>query len=506
MKTRLLAAITAFFAWGNMAHAFDYSQFEYTWTDKDGATHTSKITEKATDARQMVALRDYVMENPDIPGNLNVDGIEGDDITKYPSGQKPVKDGFTCFLIELKDGATTVPSDAAGFEKNVNSVQLLSNVAESDNAYIVSFSGSFDKFYFVAKGKARVGVGAENWERLSATGNNGVVTDGTPDFYQKLMAGETYKVAHDCGNLPSLRHYYKINPGTGNEPYMQNVTMMVPKDRMTIWRSTDFNPPFTWPNSTGAGRDDSGQFTWYHPEKCPRIALYQASLLGDIAPASDYSEESQETRLFTVKLDWKSNLKDPQSLNWPGGETFDIYLVGDDGEETLLSTQNDVTTYIYNVQQHKQGYQLHYKVVCRPTESEPSNPVGPAITNTVTLSVPGYNDEFIWVYGYRSRFDVGTHQNSYKNTIRLSPYKYDLSATPGRVVYRKKADGTGITKIATLAVDADRRYTVQYENAMPTSAALRFDAEPLTTEGNVADMILINDYFLASTKIGRAHV
>ena len=146
----------------------------------NGSTVTSKITETATDARQMLALRTYVMNDPAIPGNINVDGVAGRDVN-YTT--VPVE-GFTCFLVELKDGATTFPTTVETFEQNVKSVQLISNTTECDDSYIISFSGTFDKFYFAAKGKARNRLYNE-WERLSATGNaenlDGTTDDGVSD-------------------------------------------------------------------------------------------------------------------------------------------------------------------------------------------------------------------------------------------------------------------------------------------------------------------------------------
>lgn len=489
------------------AWAFDYSKFTYTWKDADGVEHTNNVTEKATVPEQMIALRNYVMSNPEIPGNLNVDGVEGVDV---PYTNAPKQEGFTCFLVEMNDGTGLSLMTDANFKKSVKSMQLLTNVAECDNAYVLSFTGSYDKFYFAAKGKARQTTGVpspDSWERLSATGNNSGV-EGTPEFYTDLMAGKIFKVAHDCQDLAMLRHYYSVNPGSGNEPYMQNVTMVIPKDRMTNWTEDADHP--AWPNSTGRRRDNDGKYTWYNPLKCPTIGLYQAKLVGTAAQVSDYSESNRQ---FTIRLAWDSNLRSTktegdealaaEALGWIGNEVYDLYLINDDGTETLLATINNDKDYQYIVAQRQDGYQLHYKVVCRPAESDASNPVGPAVSNYVTLAIPGYVDEFIWTYAYRSHFDVASHQNSYKNTIRLSPYQYDRTTVPERVVHRKKADGSGVTEIATLHVnDKNQTYTLTYKNPMAMDAALRFDQEPLTLSGNIDDEIIIHDYFLASTANG----
>ena len=508
MRKQTLALLLSLLICNQAAWAFDYSKFTYTWTDENGEAHTNNVTEKATNPNQMIALRNYVMSNPEIPGNLNVDGVEGVDV---PYTNIPNQEGFTCFLMELNEGTGLATLNDADFKRSVKSMQLLTNVTESNNAYILSFTGSYDRFYFAAKGKARQTTGAlssGSWEQLSATGNNTGI-EGTPYFYTDLMAGNVYKVSHDCQDVGGLRHFYSVNPGTGNEPYMQNVTMVVPKDRMTNW-SADADHP-AWPNSTGRSRDNDGKYTWYNPLKCPMIGIYKAKLVGSAKESSDYSEENRQ---FTINLAWDSNLRSTKTegdeallnvgaLNWQGGETYDIYRINDDGTESFLATVNNDKEYQYNVPQRKEGYQLHYKVTCRPAESDANNPVGPAVTNYITLAIPGYVDEFIWTYAYRSHFDVASHQNSYKNTVCLSPYKYDRTIAPERVVYRKKADGSEVTKIATLNVNSeDLTYTLTYESPMAVDAALRFDQNPLTTSGSINNEIIIHDYFLASTANG----
>lgn len=503
---------------GNIASAFDFSSFNYTWTDSNGTEHTNNVADKATDARQMLALRNYVMSNADIPGNLYVDGIADNGSYQNYSDVNysvyPKADGFTCFLVELKDGNNlsippitgTESNILAAFEQSIKSMQLLTSVTGCGDAYIVSFSGRYDKFYFAAKGKARSGE-QDSWERLSATGNNQSV-EGTPGFYNDLMEGIVYKVSHDCNDVASLRHFYSINPGTGNEPYLDNVTMVIPKNRMEYWNSSteDYKP---WPNSTGTYRDNAGVFTWYNPKKCPTIGIYQAKLHGTAAPASNYSDENRQ---FSINLAWDSNLRQTKTegaealnadaLGWSGNEVYDIFIVNDDGTETLLTSVTNLKDYQYDVQQRQDGYQLRYKVECRPAESEAANPVGPAVSNYVTLAIPGFVDEFIWTYAYRSRFDVASLKNSYKNTVRLSPYKYDRTIAPERVLWRKKADGSDVTKIATLNIASDGTYTITYNNPLATEAALRFDTEPLTTSGTIDGEITINDYFLASTAAG----
>lgn len=524
MKTTIFTVLTSILACTNATYAqtFNYKdpQNTYTWTGKDNKTHTSHITDIANDPRQMWHLRNWVMGTTTIPGNINInDENDGCDIP-YKNNSIPSKDGFTCFLHTLKQDVTNMeithePFDSTDLEKTTQSIILLDNVTECASAYILSFSGNYDRFYFAAKGKGRMFYGRtedDNWELMSATGNDESVTDGTDDFYQKLQDGETYKISHDCFNVAGLRHYYSVNDG-GTPPYMTNVTLMVPKNRMKYW-GQDTHNGFIWPNSGGKTRDTNGMYTWYNPTYCPRLALYKATLSGSIAKATNYNASTEEGRQFTVTLNWSSNLKNPESLNWPGSETYDIYIVNEDGTENLLYTKINspsyeyTDNYSYNVPQQKQGYQINYKVVCRPSESDPNNPVGPAITNTVTVNVPGYNDNFLWQYSYRSKFNVATHKNSYKNTFKLTPLSTSIEEGKYFLYRKKKTDNTSV-KIAEifLGVQGSTDYSITYNNdeclsSQPLSNE-RYDAIECKTFGhNYMSGLEINDYFTASTADG----
>lgn len=507
---------------------FDYASKTYKWYDANGGEHTNALTDKAIDPLQMMALLNKVYTDPTIPGSRNVDGVEGDDFIyndEYerlpyfsPNFIPQPKEGFTALLVEMKNKESEtdiqhVPFTAEDFKKNIKSIQLISNVTESDKAYVMSISGSFDRFYIIGKGKARFRLNSAEiapealwasagFERLSPTGNGNVA--GSPDLYPRLIAGESYKIMHDCADLPDLGHYMLINPGEGNDPYLKNITLYVPKDRMRYW---DENTPwvdengvthdggFVWPNSSGVSRDSNGKHTWYNPNTCPLLALYQAQLQGNISePANGQC---------TVNLDWTSTLK--HSFNWDGGETYEIYIVLPDGSRQLLTMQNDDTDFSYLVNQQDQSYTIQYEVVCYPTDSR-GNKVGPAVTNIVTLTVPGTGDDFSITYSYRSKFHVAPLLNSYKNSIVLSPYNFSAptSGEITRKVMRMKMDETDVKEIATITFKTDQSFNVAYNDAMATNAEWRFDKAPLMTSGSIANSgsVTIADYFLASTAQG----
>ena len=507
---------------------FDYAAMTYTWYDANGGEHTNTLTDKATEPLQMMALLNKVYTDPTIPGSRNVDGEEGDDfiyndeyerLPYFGDGFIPQpKEGFTALLVEMKNKESEtdiqhVPFTVDDFKNNIKSIQLISNVTESEKAYVMSVSGSFDRFYIIGKGKARYRLNSgelppgalwssAGFERLSPTGNGEIA--GSPDLYPRLMAGESYRITHDCADLPNLGHYMLINPGEGNDPYLKNITLYVPKDRMRYW---DENTPwvdengvthdggFVWPNSSGVSRDSNGKHTWYNPNTCPLLALYQAQLQGNI--------DNPNNGKCNVHLNWTSTLKN--SFDWDGGETYEVYIVLPDGTRQLLTMQNDDTDYSYLVDQQEQSYTIQYEVVCYPTDSK-NNKVGPAVTNVVALTIPGTGDDFKITYFYRSRFNVSSLLNSYKNRIELTPYNF-TAPTEGeltRKVMRMKQDGSDVKEIATITIHADESFAIAYNNAMATNANWRYDKNALETSGSIANngKISIVDYFLASTEQG----
>lgn len=68
-----------------------YEHFTYTWTDKDGVSHTNTILERATEPEQIAALLTEIYTNPDIPGY--VEDISYDE-EAVKEAAKNNKDGF----------------------------------------------------------------------------------------------------------------------------------------------------------------------------------------------------------------------------------------------------------------------------------------------------------------------------------------------------------------------------------------------------------------------------
>lgn len=526
---KLLALVVALVAFSPRVGAFDYSSVSYQWTDDSGVTHTSKLSDKATDYNQIFALLCEVYTNPAVPGTLNVDGVEGTDVNytankpAYITAAKvatPVE-GLTCMIVEVKKGAAAernYPAEAMKqwIKQNVISVQIITDVAESSNTYVLSVSGEYNRFYFMCKGRA---TNDSSWgyprgfETLSATGD-AQAADGASDFYSRLTAGEVYDVSHDCTDVTGLRHYYTINPGT-NSAYLRNITLVMPKNRLKYWDQKT-NPGFKWANSQyGYQRSDGGgsrDYVWYNPDYCPKIALYTSTLKAEAKQAADYADEAGK-RLFDVKLDWTSSLKDV--LKYDGDENYDIYAVeGTDTTRIMSGTalhsqlySTGGTAYSYQVEQREKTYKLTYVVKCYPSTVDGSVLVGPAVTNVATVIIPGYHEEFLWVSDYRSKFDVATLKNAYKNTIGLTVNRYVFNPAGGeqRVITRTPVGGSeagksqDVAKITFGSQDKGASYTIEYYNQ---DASPRYDNATAAVEGKTDDGITLDDYFTASTAQG----
>lgn len=528
MKIKLLTALLALLACTSVAQAqknyFDYTKYTYKWKGRDVGVKEVVKDENDDDAPgKMVALRDKLMYDKTIPGSVNVDGVPGQDVDYFDTIQHkdftPVE-GFTCLLYTLKKkfgDFVGEPKTAPEFASTVNSIKLLTNATECDGAYIVSFSGHFDRFYFAAKGKARQNnywkdytvYYNNDWELFSPTGNAREVTkdddyNGTEDFYYNMTHNGVYYISHDCSNVPGQGHYFDIDP-TGEHPErtLTNVAMVIPKDRMTLWNEGDFDP---WPDSkTGYCRDVDGKFTWYHPEKSPRLAIYKAKLTVRAEQASD--EFYDEGRMYSIQLNWNSNLRDEKTLNWPGTETCNLYVIKEDGTKENLDSGVNKYKFTYKVPQKEQPQVFQYYVICNPTGTNPNDPVQ-AITDTLTVVIPGYRG-LITELGYRSRFIMSEGLNSYKNTITLYPEKettsFRIYRKPVAIKKTSSFDESPI-EIAEISMQSDgqrAQYQIYYSNQIDEQDDNRFDYNQNgwsgMLNGHPDEFIEVYDYFTEKT-------
>ena len=180
-----------------------YDEITYEWTDASNVTHTSAITEEATDPYQMVALLKKVYCDPRLPGPTYTaykqNGTRENEV--YYGSQaggwnisnsdvtKPYEDGYTMLMVSVKDNATATPTTTSGvmfdyeyqlvnyFRDNVSSIQLLTDgmrIGEGENVGTVfNISGYYNRFFMISKGQSRKKQAAGNSSRVGEVGLNG---------------------------------------------------------------------------------------------------------------------------------------------------------------------------------------------------------------------------------------------------------------------------------------------------------------------------------------------
>lgn len=255
----------------NVTHHKDwYDQFTYNWPIGTTA-HTSKITDKATDPDQIIALLRYIYMERRLPGiyyagygtnsnNVNqrvrpvyYGGIDGGwDIPFNASNNrytdyetyKPYSEGYTVLLVAVKDiftMSTRTPDifincDYAKLKEvitiSVEYVQLLTdgmrlneNLHEHDGYYpgtlfTVDDAPSLNRFFFLSKGQARNQYNADRgdaninapfgrmFEQFSPT--DGTQGSEITNYYEALKSGQSFPILHDCNSVLEAEHYFSM--------------------------------------------------------------------------------------------------------------------------------------------------------------------------------------------------------------------------------------------------------------------------------------------------------
>lgn len=130
-----------------------YARFTYNWTDDAGQTHTARLTDVATNPRQIYAMIAKVYSDPKIPGKHKSSPVDGDVASgnwaantvtymgktgnywpELSNTNTPEIDEQTTLLVEVKDvfatnGAQLYPGQAAlaDIYSCIKSVRLLYN-------------------------------------------------------------------------------------------------------------------------------------------------------------------------------------------------------------------------------------------------------------------------------------------------------------------------------------------------------------------------------------------
>ena len=237
---------------------FDWSQFEFTFTDSDNVEHAANLTDEAKTTDHIISLLRAVYTNENVPGiryayayqrpgepepslhrllnygfnyTSHTVPYEGSTHSGNSHGRgggganntwnrsldqgilpikNPVEDGMTVMLVQLNESWN---KPRGGGDKNnaqeiidsaFNSVKVVTaftRVHDVNNpGYLYAIDGTAtNKFYFISKGKPRASSSSplyRLYEQISPVkGDHGTTTY---DFISKMKSGQVYYCFHDC--------------------------------------------------------------------------------------------------------------------------------------------------------------------------------------------------------------------------------------------------------------------------------------------------------------------
>lgn len=501
-----------------------YDAITYTWTDDGGNTVTSKLTDKATDPYQIIALLEKVYGDPRVPGpyysaygSWEESGRyyytynEGrcDEVYYGPvttngwnvTATKPYEEGYTVLLVAVKNGFNPdlnnprYVSQIANYRdlvqyisESIDFVQLLTDgmrVGSDKNAgTFFPVQGSFNRFFFLGKGQARKQQRAYKmmppflnmFEQFSPTdGNTGDKTQDLTDFYDKMVKGETYPVMHDCNSVLEAAHFFSMSGRKGTTSYdMTGLNLFVPDYRLLWWGETydivgriiGYTDKRDMNESSDA---DYAQYGFYNTDHTPWTFLYTIKLL-----AQADQEGAQADHKYKVTLNWTSSID--ELADEKIDQVYDLYRVVDGVvEPTPIATGLTTTTWSEIVDQRTSGYSLDYVIKGKPVKAT----YNPVQSNIATVAIPGYDPlerlKLVIDGDYRSTYDADAEVNNYANSIMMnngvgtSVMREHLMANPVFQVLRYGSDGS-MLPVATLqmsgvtSTSSRCNYTLHYEN------------------------------------------
>ena len=526
-----------------------FSKFTYDWINDAGQTCTARLTDVATDPRQIYALIAKVYTDPKIPGKIKVSPVDGDKVgtvgnvvtysekawTHWNPGVEnqldvnwniptPETDEQTMLLVEVKDnfdtdGATRYPDNStiACIYHCIKSVRLLYNAfrieragqsySAGDTSYkpgvVYNVSGTYNRFFLMGKGSNRPVLNGAPFDRMfeQYSPSTGVGNIPVSDFYQQLKSGHSYTVKHDCGSVPHLGHYPTMasTSGTTGAETMSNLIVFIPDYRLAPWSGRDTNDGQAW--------------CMYNPAYIPVFQVYDVKLA---AKAERYGQESG--RQFKVTLDWTSNIDTLSDTHVK--QDFYIYRVvnGVIESKPLNSTAINDYTYSYLVPQTESGQTLTYVITGRPSGISGFNPVE---SNLASVMIPGYDPYERLALDIeatsRSKYDPQKQENEYTNHIVVDNNAYThvtgdfLNVGTRFHLYRfdndKPNDG-GHSEIATITIQSivtdGSAYNFNYVMEMKNQAEAVSGTNGKFTAASANGAINFNgleatDHFTAST-------
>ena len=549
-----------------------YDALTYTWDNGDGqGVRTSKATDVATDPYQIYELLRFVYRDKRFPGPSYCayadDGTTREDPVYYgpiaggwnltqntnPATDvvAPTEEGYTALIVSVKNTLELEPeldddhdNDSyfdntadliAYLGKNIKSVQLLTDglrIGQGQNVGTVfNVSGEYNRFFFLSKGQARKKNDwiktlqqrdnrlygeqvpfKEMFEQFSpTTGKLG--TDEITDFYSKMVAGEIYKVQHDCASVLQNEHYFAMAGKEGTTAYAMNgLNLFIPDYRLLKWKTTytynykmtlygntytrefevdgrDQNPYRNYNGSTfpyyqyrfGSNLNYSyfgSNFAVYDTVHAPSVGMYLINL-------EAVATKANTTKYYDVDLDWTSSLNEMSGS--AVSQDYVIYQVETDPETGIqtnvpVETVNNCTDFRPHLrlskpyQQRAHSYTLTFIIQGSPSVS--AHPGFVTMSNQVTVIIPGYEDFMqLNAHHFESDFVIENvrgeyvEKNYYRNYLQpendiangITP-KSIKAGNDTFVLYRNSTDGKYAVAKIKFAVDAENkvRYKITY--------------------------------------------
>lgn len=372
---------------------------------------------------------------------------------KYDSNTyKPREEGYTTFVVALKDTAYIPTEGGVGgstgynnpdsvinyIAKNIKFVKLLTDglrIKDGDApGTVFNCDGTYNKFFFLGKGKARQKaeevqnrINAGTWpgyagecvvfwplfEEFSPTTGTLAGASTVVDFFDRMNEGQVYDVVHDCAGVIQNRHEFTLAGEDKTDDYpFTGLNFFVPDYRLKYWQGKD-----SVINSSGNGydyvdvdgRNMNGMYTitnsnfrqltayysnyaQYNPDFAPKVGIYKITLKATATQVAD--SHATDNQNFVVTLTWVSSLNEMSGTEVP--QTYTIYLIDNETGEEVQLTATGVTnptgrtTISYIVPQKAHSYTLKYIVMGTPDDSE--HPDFIAWSNTDMVIIPGWDD------------------------------------------------------------------------------------------------------------------
>ncbi len=337
-----------------------YSRFTYEWTDEHGVSHTSRLTEPATEYHQIAALLWEVYRNPEVPGFVRDKAWDGsrddsdhpNDVYNVPYGpclaennpygsdastvvETPIE-GATVLLVELIDDFVFDSNDSCeDMLRKIRQVTLLTHqryvdasVSTSNPGYLFNYVGTLNRFFVISKGNNRLALNSENedgalvghapfyhmYEELSPS-NSGVIYNAFAD----MDAGHGFAVDHNCTSIMGQDHIVVMSP----DPSDGNTT---PEDfRDYAVNFMFFLPDLRFDCDTRQSPHSSYRGAWYTYYDLDHSPYF---FFNKIVARINEAPENIDKDTARVKVEWESTYN--RIVGYEANEDFYIYRVVND--------------------------------------------------------------------------------------------------------------------------------------------------------------------------------